>query len=96
MGINGAFVVGGVATMATANKSSTEFGQSVFDSVANSVQTDVGAVALAAGIVGLLVNLAMTPDDHEPEAQQPRGSAPAVHVAAQSGLSLSGLTLDEK
>lgn len=95
MGIDGALVVGGVATMATADKSSPDLAQSVFDGVANTVQTDVGTVALIAGIVGLLINLAVTPDDHKPEAQQPRGPA-AVHVVAWSGLSLSRLTLDEK
>ena len=98
MGVDGALVIGGVATMATADRSSPEFAQSIFDGVANTLQTDLGTVALVAGIVGLLVNLAVTPDDHKPEALQAlHASVPAaVHVSARSGLSLSGLTLDEK
>src|SRR5450755_2713224 len=61
MAVDGALVVGGVTMAATADKSSPNFGMDVFDSVSNSIQTDLGAATIVAGLVGLVINLALAP-----------------------------------
>ncbi|HET9988655.1 MAG TPA: hypothetical protein VFQ65_09040 [Kofleriaceae bacterium] len=93
MVVDGALAAGGIALAATANHSSSEFATGVADSVANSLQTDLGAVAVAAGIIGLLINVAIAPDKPAPENVAPHPVA-ALHVAPSANLSLSALTID--
>jgi hypothetical protein len=78
MAVDGAFVVGGIAVTTTANRSSPELGNQVFDSTTNSLQTDVGAVMLVAGLVGLVINAALQ--------QKPTMAVPASPGAAPSAL----------
>ncbi len=95
MGIDGALAAGGIVLAATANKSSPELGQSVFDSTANSVQTDLGVAMLIAGLAGLVVNVALTPTEPTSVVRTVSpGSAPTVRVVPSAGLSLSALTID--
>jgi len=93
MAIDGTLVAGAIAIMATANHSSPELAQGIFDSAANSIQTDVGAAVLIAGLVGLVINLGLAPDEPV-SAVRPLSPAPTVRVAPSAGLSLSALTID--
>ena len=95
MAIDGALVVGGIAMVATADRSSPELAQSVFDGTANSLQNGVGAAALVAGLAGLVVNVALAPGEPAPAVRPVSpASASTVRVAPGAGLSLSALTID--
>jgi hypothetical protein len=90
---DGALVAGGIALAATANQSSPDFATGVVDGVANSLQKDLGAVALVAGIAGLVINLALAPETPAPDSVGPHPVA-ALHVAPSANLSLGAVTLE--
>lgn len=66
MAVDGALAAGGIALLATANRSSSELAPEVADGIFNSAQTGVGIVALVSGLVGLVVNVALAPDKPAP------------------------------
>ena len=93
MAVDGVLVAGGIALAATANRSSPEFVGGVADGVANSLQQDLGAVTILAGLAGLVINLALAPDQPAPETPAPHPAA-ALHVAPSATLSLNALTVE--
>ena len=93
MAIDGVLAAGGIALAVTADHSSETFVGGIADGVANSLQKDAGAIALMAGLAGLVINLALAPSPPQPDTvlHQP---AVALSVAPSSKLSLAAVTLE--
>lgn len=62
--VDGALVAGGIALVATADHSSSDFVGEVVAQTGNSLQKEAGAIVLLAGLAGLVVNLALEPSSH--------------------------------